>query len=171
MSCFRPTLISFLSWLRTNFQFAPKTIMTDCCNSLKAAISVTWSDCGLLQPYHAWCFFHVSRAVRKHALTHVSASPNNLVVLARINLTCPDFRPVRLMPKDFILHSFKLHIHHFPRPLLLALLKSFQELTRALSNTSSFNGCQMLSTGLIVTQSPIIKAYIQITMSRVGTVT
>lgn len=65
------TIGDVMKWLRNDHQLSPKIFMTDCCKSLKAAISDTYKDMSN-PPKIVWCFWHVLRAVRAHAKTVVS---------------------------------------------------------------------------------------------------
>lgn len=68
----RDTVSDVLKWLRVEHLVCPKIFMTDCCQALKSAISTTYGDLRV-KPFISWCFWHVLRAVRKHAKTLVSA--------------------------------------------------------------------------------------------------
>jgi hypothetical protein len=116
-----------LTWIRKTTALVPHAIMSDCALAIRNAISTVYADLAYQGPKHYWCWFHVLKAFKGQAVTHLhkrsSEAITNFQTIMHSSLDPPADMEIFLSKWDSINPGFAnyvrtqwvVNLKHWPR--------------------------------------------------------
>jgi hypothetical protein len=117
---YRPSVHSVLRWLRETTGVVPQAVMSDCALAITNAVEAAYSDLWSHAPKHYWCLFHVLKAFKENAMSHLKDRADEAIT---------DFRGVVYSQTDMTelrLELFYMKWRHVSAPFVEYVRKQWE---------------------------------------------